>query len=144
MPPGTQTSMYIKRVFMYPSLTIAKMYQFSQIERIAKWRFDSPSMVSTALRRVGCRGEHAGRESAESFSGAPAPPRPARSALHRHLCAPRRLCTRCASLFAFNVTPPNRCRACKGGSSSRQNYGNSMNRMAPLESAMHCTAGDHD
>ena len=37
------------------------------------------------------------------------PPRPARSARHRHLRAPRRLSTRCAALWhcaAFNATPP--------------------------------------
>ena len=37
-------------------------------------------MVHSALCRMGCRGEHAGRESAKSCSGALAPPGPARSA----------------------------------------------------------------
>ena len=111
--------------------------------RIAKWRYGSPSMGHTAPCRVGCRGEHSGRESAESCSGAPAPPRPARSALHRHLRTPRRLSPRCPSLCAFNATPPSTCRARKG-THRDVIMGNSINEPFPHESAMHCTSGHHD
>ena len=89
-------------------------------------------MGHTAPCRVGCRGEHLGRESAESCSGAPAPPRPARSALYRPL----------GNAYAAQTESPVpvlvriQCNTSKHvqskkGNSSRRNYGKFNQRTGP-------------